>query len=130
MREPSDDNEQLIYIDPREVDSSPDLVQRVSHFVTLAERIALSPLFGATPATLRTSFTFDPATGSTVGAEISVVEQDPDQWELLLTRERAMVFNENGPIHITAVASAIGKEHAGLRSATKALGRRYPAVRR
>ena len=123
--EPSKIDDQPILIDPRDVDSSPDLIQRVGNFVNLAERVVASPLFGATPPTLTATLTFDAATGAAVGADISVAGQNPDEWELLLTRERAMVFNEEDPVHITQLASAIGREHLGLRAATRALGRRY-----
>lgn len=100
---------------------------RVSHFMHLAERVASSPLVGTTPPTLTAAFTFDPDTGAVLGADLTVGDQNPDAWELLLTRERSMVFNETDPVHITKIASAIGKEHGGLRQAAREIRVRYHA---
>lgn len=114
-----------ISIYPRQIDSSSGLLQRVGQFVQLAERVESSPLFDSSPPTLTALLTVDTRTGTTLGADLAVADHDPDQWELLLTRERALIFNETDAVHITQLASAIGKEHTGLRSATKVLGRQF-----
>lgn len=124
-QKPSNPDAKVIYIDARTLDSSPDLIQRVGHFMELAERVEANPLRGAAPPLVHLSFTLDPAQEAVTGADISFAAQDPDQWELLLTRERALVFNEDDPVHLTKLAAAIGREHEGLRAATKALGHQY-----
>lgn len=124
-QEPRDPDSGVIYIDARTLDSSPDLIQRTGHFMELAERVEADSLCGTSPPLVHLSLTLDSERDVVRGADISFAGQDPDQWELLLTRERALVFNEDDPVHITKLAAAIGREHEGLREATKALGRRY-----
>lgn len=124
-QEPRGPDANAIYIDARTLDSSPDLIQRVGHFMELAQRVEANPLCGSNPPLVNLSLMLDPASETVTGADISFAGQDPDQWELLLTRERTLVFNEDDPVHITKVAAAIGREHEGLRGATKELGRRY-----
>lgn len=125
--EPTGPEASVIYIDAPSLSSSPDLVQRVGHFMEMAERVEASPLCGEAPPLVHLSLSLDPAEKAVTGADITFASQDPDQWELLLTRERALVFNEDDPVHVTKLAAAIGREHQGLRAATKELGRRYGA---
>lgn len=124
-QEPTNHDANVVYIDARTVDSSPDLIQRAGHFMELAQRVEANPLCGTAPRLVHLALTLDPESDAVTGADISFAGQDPDQWELLLTRERALVFNEDDSVHITKLAAAIGREHEGLREATRALGRRY-----
>ncbi len=91
----------------------------------MAERVEASPLFGTEPLMYEVTLTVDLKTEVVVDASAELGDQDPDQWELLLTRERALVFNEDDSVHITKLAAAIGREHEGLRPLTSVLGQQY-----
>ncbi|MBA3020438.1 hypothetical protein [Propionicimonas sp.] len=114
-----------VRITDRTGESTPELKNRVRRFVELAEQVEAHRLTGSSPGFMNFTLEADLDTGTTIGGLVTVTPDDPDLWELLATRERTLVFVEDEPLHLTKVAAAIGREHPGLREATKLLGQLY-----
>jgi hypothetical protein len=98
--------------------SSNDLKVDIANFLERAEKIANSPLAGQDPY-FEVEMRRYARTRETGPVRLHAAPIPEDQWLALASWMRPIIFVERDRIHVTKLASEIGRHHALLRADTK-----------